>query len=226
MKKSISPSCVIGNRIKSVRMLAGYSRKAFAEKSGISGATLRAWEEPVQKRNGITQKGAIRLVQGLQESGISCTLEWLLEGKGPGPSLLNSNPINVSTDAKLEISWNEEESIFKDIESFKINNPNPIVAIITDGSMLPFYSYSDYVGGSKKTGNEIASLVGLNCIIELEDLTIVRRITSSNSQGKYTVRALNIDPSVTQPVIENVEILSAAHIIWHRSRQRLKTIII
>lgn len=216
---------LIGNRIKSVRMLAGYSRKAFSDMTGISAATLRAWEEPIEKRRGITKKGAFRLVEALKGCNVFCTIEWILHGIGYGPKLIEMQDTSVLNGLNT-VTWDEEESIFKDIESFKVNNINPIVAIIIDGSMLPFYSYGDYVGGLKRTGKEIVSLASSNCIVELPDLTLVRRIKSIQSDGYMTLSALNIDPHVTIPEIHTKQVVSAAKIIWHRSREKIRSIVV
>ncbi len=224
-KKNLLDYNATGNRVKSARMLTGCTRKAFSEKTGISAATLRVWEEPLAGRSGITKKGAERFTLILQSCGIYCTVEWLLLGKGPGPTLLNVDKETIFKNIE-PITWGEEEAIFKDIEAFKANNPNPIVAIVTDGSMIPFYSYGDYVGGVKRTGQEINALIGCNCIIELPKITIVRKISLINNLGRYTLSALNIDSSIINPVITDTEIISAAKIIWHRSREQVKSIII
>lgn len=217
---------IIGNRIKSVRMLAGYNRKAFSEKTGISAVTLRVWEEPPSDRHGVTENGIFRLIKALEICGINCTPEWIIEGTGLGPSLIGINTKEILDSSQSEITWDEEESIFKDIESFKSNNPNSIVTMIIDGSMLPFYSYGDYVGGSKKFGSDIITLVGLNCIIELKDSIIIRKVSALSDNNKYTLTAVNIDQSVKIPIINEAEIISAAKIVWHRCKEKTTNIII
>lgn len=185
-------------------------------------ATLRAWEEPTEGRNGLTQKGATRLVQSLRDMSIYCTEDWLLSGDGPGPKLLSALP---SLDNKDEptVEWGEEESIMRDIDSFKSNNPNPVVAIVNDGAMLPRFSYGDYVGGSMVVGEEISSLVGVDCIIEMDGKTLIRRITSG-SEGRYTLAALNLDASIQDSILTDVELVSAAAIVWHRWRRKMNDI--
>jgi len=206
-----------GDRIKSARMLAGYTRKAFADKFSIPVPTIRAWEEPPVGRNGVTPSGVKRLIKVFQESGIYCTEDWILHGKGPGPTL-----VDRYSDAAPEaaITWGEEESILRDIESFKQNNRSAMVAVVTDRSMIPYYSYGDYVGGEKKTGRDIRSLVGLNCIVEVRGKLLIRRISMVDSHNRYTLTALNVEGSGFEPVMLNVEITAAAQIVWHRGRAR------
>jgi len=210
-------AAIIGNRVKSTRMLAGYTRTAFSQISGISMATLRTWEDPTHGRRGITKKGAKRFINVVNNLGIYCTEEWLLLGKGPGSTIMDVIK-NVSLDNNSTVTWGEEEAIFKDIESFKTNNPDPIVASIVDDSMLPFYSYGDYIGGSRKTGDNIAALIGLNCIIELQDKIVVRKISIIDNENKYVLTALNIKPSTVDAVIVRTDLVAASEIVWHRSR--------
>lgn len=217
---------IIGNRIKSVRMLAGYNRKAFSKKTGISAVTLRVWEEPSSDRQGITENGVSRLITALEICGIHCTADWITHGIGSGPTLVDLDRSKILGNDQNVITWDEEEAIFKDIESFKSNNPDPIVAIIIDGSMLPFYCYGDYVGGTKRFGDDIISLSGLNCIIELQDLTLIRKLDFIEKEKIFTLSAINIDSSVKNPVIHNAEVISAAKIVWHRSKEKIRNIIV
>ena len=123
---------------------------------------------------------------------------------------------------KPEITWGEEESILKDINSFKSNNNDPIVAILTDGSMLPEYSYGDYVGGSRIYGDNIKELAGLNCIIQLEERTIIRKINLVDDM--YICTSVNQDKNIKDPILSDIKPVSAAEIIWHRWRKKIKDI--
>ena len=211
----------VGNRVKIARMLSGHNRQSFSEKSGISMATLRAWEEPITGRYGLTKKGAGRFVNALNEMGIYCTSDWLLHGTGPGPNIIrHSNEALLDIE---EVNWGEEEAILKDIEAFKKNNPDPIVAIVTDGSMLPKFSYGDYVGGCKVYGEEIKKLMGINCIVGMKEKTVIRRITSA-SESLYTLTAINQESTTTDIVIADAVLQFSAEITWHRWRKKIQNI--
>jgi hypothetical protein len=206
-----------GDRIKSARMLAGYTRKAFADKFSIPIPTIRAWEEPPVGRNGVTVSGAKRLIKVFHESGIYCTEDWILHGRGPGPTIVDRY---CDSGPEKQITWGEEESILRDIESFKQNNRSAMVAVVTDRAMLPYYNYGDYVGGEKKTGRDIRSLVGLNCIVEVGGKILIRRISMIDQHNRYTLTALNMELPGIAPVMLNVEIAAASQIVWHRGRAR------
>jgi hypothetical protein len=198
-------------------MLAGYTRKAFADKFSIPVPTIRAWEEPPVGRNGVTTSGIKRLIKVFHESGIYCTEEWILNGAGPGPTLVDRYN---DTAPEKAITWGEEEAILRDIESFKQNNRSAMVAVVTDRAMLPYYSYGDYVGGEKKTGKDIRLLLGLNCVVEVRNKLLIRRISMVDAHNRYTLTALNMEVPGADPVVTNVEISAAAQIVWHRGRAR------
>lgn len=213
----------VGNRVKSARMLSGHSRRSFSAESSISMATLRAWEEPTAGRYGLTKKGAERFVSALNEMGVYCTTDWLLHGVGPGPNIIRTAH-EMALDIE-EVSWGEEEAILKDIEAFKRNNHDPIVAIVTDGSMLPKFSYGDYVGGCKVYGEEIKKLIGVTCIIGIDEKTVIRRLTSA-SGSRYTLTALNQESTTVDTVITDIILKFAAEITWHRWRKKIQDITI
>ena len=206
----------IGNRIKSARMLSGLSRPDFCEKTGISLPTLSAWESPPKGRNGLTDKGAELLIAALKMIGILCLKEWLLFGSGASPKLLS---YNLPCGNSASLSWDKEEAIIKDIESFKKNNSQAIVRLISDDLMLPLYPPDAYVGGCKIFGNDIARLVGTNCIIKTEDGDeIVRRIQWKNKDF-YLLIGINLDLKENNVKMKKIEY--AAEIIWVRKRSSL-----
>lgn len=207
----------IPQRIKAARSIAGYAeRKAFCHKFGFPLATLEAWE---RGKNLLTSKGARRLVDILRGVGIYCSEEWLLEGKGISPRPLKEfieeedlsphNPYH-SLDKNLKIA--------KEISTFITLNEGAHVTLIRDDAMLPFYEEGDYVGGIRKAGSFLSEAVNKRCIIELlNGNTIVRQLYQGKDKGSYNISAINLN-SKKGPILEqNVEILSAAPIIWHRA---------
>lgn len=211
----IATSRAICKRVKSARMLTGLSRKDFSQ-FGISAPTLSSWESITSSRQ-LTEKGANRLVQALYKAGVNCSVNWLLNGVGAGPSLID-NPIHSTNDNTI-VSWSEEESIFREIEFFKEINASPTVLLVQDKGMEPFFNRGDYVAGNKKYGDDIDSLKGLNCIIETnENEFYVRRLEEGRQKGLYTLSCLTIDKDITNIILTDVAIKSAAEIVWHRKR--------
>ena len=82
-----------GKRVRSARMLTGLTRKKFEEKYKIHENTLKSWESPKQSQQGLTEKGAKRLIEALKNESINCTVEWLMTGAGHGPKLTNTHSV-------------------------------------------------------------------------------------------------------------------------------------
>lgn len=206
----------IGRRVKSSRMLAGLSRKDLNDKYGISAATLRSWEDPKGGRKGLTEKGALRLIKALADAGVSCNVTWLMTGSGSGPSL--AKPSFYSSEPS-DITWNEEEAIFREIAFFKEINSHAIVVMVKDRGMEPYYEQNGYVAGNKVSNNMISNLLGLNCIVEtLRGDVLVRRLQKGSQDGRYTLVCLNPVQEIQEVIINDVELVNAAEIVWYRKR--------
>lgn len=209
-----------GNRIKSVRMLCGLTRKGFASFSKISIPTLRSWEEPEHSRNGLTQKGAQRLSEAFYKYGIICTAEWLYWGKGFAPKIIDAQNNSIISIENEDAYWSDDEAIIKDVEAFKIHNKDSIVSMVQDTAMLPFFCLGDFVGGQRFYDKQIESLIGLNCIIESTSDIFIRKIVEFISHNIFIISSLNY----RDPVLQRVAIDSAAEIIWHRKRATVRHI--
>ena len=215
-KASTNTPDSVAHRVKSARMFSGLSRKTFSERAGLSIATLRSWEEPGTGRRGITPKGAARLIKALNKLEVFCSADWILRGEGTGPRLFTPSPLASAEEPAL---WSEEESVLKDLHSFKQNNPDPNLLLIADNAMAPFYLKGEYVGGSKKVGVAIEGMVGCDCIIETTAGCFLRRLGQRIADDTYVLIALNQD---TEQGSYNAHVISAAEVVWRRSRRRMR----
>ncbi|HAU1408746.1 TPA: XRE family transcriptional regulator [Legionella pneumophila] len=216
MKNAIKVSednSAMGHRIKRARMLAGLSRKDLEEKHGISIHTLQSWE---LGRNPINKTKAATLIEILHKYDVTCSIDWLLEGIGKGPSVIENEfqnyPSLADTVGDLIAS---EQTIQKEIDFFKTNNPNAVVIRVSDDSMEPEYKVGDIVGGIKFINQDKKNqCVGHNCIVETTEGIFFRRLIKS--EDKYLLVCNNNRTSVSDPVISPDLILSIAPVIWHR----------
>lgn len=212
-KNSVDQKSGAGRRIKMVRTLAGISRKDLENKHGISMHTLQSWE---LGRNPITEKAASTLVEIFHSTGVSCSMQWLLEGTGKSPALLESEftpypPIDKDIAPLLDI----ENTIQREIDFFKNNNPNATVIIVSDDTMEPTYSQGDFVGGTQYIHpQKINECIGHDCIVEISEGTFFRRLMQR--KGGYALVCLNPQTEIEDPVIFTKTILAATPIIWHR----------
>jgi transcriptional regulator with XRE-family HTH domain len=197
-------------RIKLMRSICGLTREQFEKVSGVSGNTLRAWEEGT---NNLTKKGAARLEAAFLKFNKFCPMDWLLYGTGLAPSLeglIQSCSISLTAKkADMEIA-----TILREMEFFATINPSPLIFVVDDG-MQPKYNSGDFVAGNKVVGDDIAKLDGRECIVMIADNQILcRRLFKSHQTNRYDLICLN--PQATVPEKLNVEITAAAEIVLHR----------
>ncbi len=205
----------ISQRIKAARSIAGYAeRKAFCLKFNFPIATLEAWE---RGKNPLTQKGAKRLVEILRNLGIYCSEEWLIKGVGISPRPLQEMSEGGGASSSIG-SLSNNLKIAREISTFITLNKEASVTIMRDDAMLPFYEKGDYVGGIKKKGTHLVEAINKRCIIELANgKTIVRQLYQGADPKTFNVSAINLNTK-SQPIAQhNVEIISAAPIVWHRT---------
>jgi HTH-type transcriptional regulator, cell division transcriptional repressor len=214
-----------GKRLKSLRMMADLSRKCVEEKYRISAGTLQSWEDG--RYGGLTEKGAKRFLHVLQQEGIQCTSDWLLHGIGIGPQATDSLYLDRQQPV-LEVEQmransadlaGEDQAIVTELLAFRRSNSNAIDIIVRDDGMGPSYQVGDYVGGKRRYNHDISNLVGRNCIIETTLGEIyLRHLRRGTGEHRYTLMCINPYTTVHEPTLYDVQLLSAAPVIWHRCK--------
>lgn len=213
---SIEEQIARAKRALSLRQMTHLSRQKFEKRFGISTSTLQHWEDP--KKNGLTLKGAKRLIQILQQSGIYCSVEWLMHRIGPGPQTLPTHAESHRAKPTHRVSEiSEAEHIASELALFTQHYPEVIHTVVSDNSMEPRFSAGEHVAGIRRYRQGITSLVGQDCIVVTkEGQLLVRRIRAEDAPGFYHLSCLNMDASIAKPVLYHVELVSAAPIIWSR----------
>ena len=203
----------MGHRIKRARMLAGLSRKDLAENHGISPHTIQSWE---LGRNPINKSKATKFIEILHQYDVRCSVDWLLDGSGNGPAVIDSEFNNYPLlDETVGNLINTEQAIQKEIEFFKTNNQSAVVHMVSDDAMAPAYKPGAFVGGVKFIiQNKKEECIGHDCIVDTPDGTFFRRLIKSSD--KYLLVCNNNQTTVSEPVISADTILSVAPVIWHR----------
>lgn len=208
-----------GKRLKSLRMMAGLSRKALEDKYDVSASTMQSWEDA--KAGGLTEKGAKRSIEVFRQEGIRCTVDWLLYGIGLPPQLsdkLFQQQIHMQViESRVEIT--EERAIVNELLAFRQHNPDAVEFIVPDDGMKPLYYKGDYVAGKRRYNEAIDNVVGMDCIIETkENEVLLRRLKPGSQSGRFTLICLNPDSNVFEFALHDREILSAAPVIWVRRK--------
>lgn len=201
-------------RLRRIRHLANLSREELCADGTIGIATLISWE--VGRFGGLSKKGASRVIERVAKEGVFCSLEWLLYGIGVGPEL-RANFEKVVLSDQDENSLNEKEKIIEELMTFRKLNKNPIDIIINDDSMLPHYQSGDFVAGTRRSSENIKSLLGLDCIIQTKDgLMVVRNLQQGPRLESFNLVATNLHAKAKDLIFYDKELVTAAPIIWHR----------
>ena len=201
-----------GERIKLARNMLGLNRQDMERKFQISHNTLQAWEID---RLPLSKKGATRLSKVLLGLGLICSEEWLLHGSGQFPFFLKEKQ-------EFFDNFDDEINILREAEVFRTLNPDPVVLMVPDDGMHPKFALGDYIGGNKRTGNDIKKLIGTDCIVtSIQGDTFIRRLLVGEKESCYTLSCIN--PYTDQPpIISNIVLTSAAQVVWHRTKEILK----
>jgi transcriptional regulator with XRE-family HTH domain len=198
-------------RVLSLRKMTGLSRREFAKRYGVAPGTLQHWEDV--HGNGLTEKGARRLINALHSSEIYCSIEWLMQGTGHGPSTDSESHILSVTYS----STTEKNNIITELNLFYQHYKEAIDCVITDDSMWPQFKINDHVAGDRHYGAAIAQCLNQECIVmTIEGELLVRELRRSELPNHYTLACTNPRSSVTKPIIYDMELVSAAPVIWIR----------
>ncbi len=211
-----------GRRLKAARMMSGLTRNGLEEKYGISASTIQSWE--AAKAGGLTERGVKRVIPVLRQEGIFCTSDWLLYGVGTPPQPTN---LHFTQAAEPPTTNNhvlpEDKAIIQELLTFRNLNPGFIDLVVADDGMAPQYDMNDYVGGKRRMGDEMTRLIGIDCIVETSNNEILlRRIKAGSRAGVYMLMCTNPDTNLKSPTLYDVELHSAAPVIWHRRHDPLE----
>jgi transcriptional regulator with XRE-family HTH domain len=209
-----------GKRLKSLRMMAGLSRKALEDKYEVSASTMQSWEDA--KAGGLTEKGAKRAIEVFRQEGIRCTIDWLLYGIGLPPQLsdkLFQQQIRLHESPEDRVEITEERAIVNELLAFRQHNPDAVEFIVPDDGMMPLYYKGDYVAGKRRYNEAINNVLDMDCIIETkENEVMLRRLKTGSKTGLYTLICLNPNANVAEFALHDREILCAAPVIWLRRK--------
>lgn len=200
-----------GKRLSQARRMSGLSRAEIEEKYAIKAPSLKSWE--AGRYTGLTEKGARRMSSVLKQEGIQCTVGWLMSGEGSPPTVIQTElPRGKNKKAFLN-----DPSLLPEIEFFKQHHLNAICVQITDDGMEPHYRIGDYVAGERYYQDAISQAMGHVCIVETQmEGVLIRLVRKGSREGLYNLQCLNVYTELPKPVLYDVELSSAAPIIWHR----------
>lgn len=204
-----------GKRLKTARLMAGLTRKNLEKKYHLSASTVQSWESA--KAGGLTARGANRVIPILHQEGVFCSSKWLLYGIGNAPQPANIHIKIQEIDFNTPPELPEDDIIVQELVTFRELNGNVLDFIVNDDGMEPYFSLGDYVCGKRRTGEDIESIVGMDCIIEtINNGTFLRRLKMGTRSGLYTLICTNPNTTVYVPTLYDQNLISAAPVIWQR----------
>ncbi len=208
----------IGGRLKKIRKMTGLSVEEFAEKLGYTRQSISYWENA--NNHGLSQKGAMAVVQFVKNYGILCDVAWLMYGVGEVytlPSWKNLSPQAVTADKNEKIHI-KHFHIYQEIDLFTRSHKEAIVTEITHSMLEPFWQKGDWVGGcfAPITKEQLGKI----CILEVGDSVEVRMLQPGDSSNAYNVSFINHNQDDTSLPFErkNIALKDAALItrLWRK----------
>lgn len=200
-------------RVRQLRKSLHLSRKTLSDKYkkyGITASALQSWEDV--RWNGLTEKGAQRLVQAFQDEGAQVTVEWLMFGIGDDPRGIIFPSALLPTP-----SLSEQENIAQELRLFHQLNSDAVDTVVSDDGCAPWLAIGDYVAGKRYFGHDIDKAIGHPSIVQtLSGNVLVRMVNRGNMKEHYTLSCSNPATTAKQAIIENTKLFSAAPILWIR----------
>ena len=196
-------------RLLSLRGMSGLSRDLIHKRYGIAKATLQNWESA--RAGGLTRKGAQRILKAYHAEGVICTMDWLIDGVGTGPQLSANSPQSPDRTQHGHLP-----RLADDIAHLRALYEQLADMPIDDLSMHPSYPRYAHVAGVSYFCDQVQLTVGRDCIVHAVGYPpLFRRVVPANTVGLYHLVPLNL--SGEYPIITDVEILSAAPVLWVRA---------
>jgi HTH-type transcriptional regulator, cell division transcriptional repressor len=216
-EKTVSLSKEQGKRLVRLRNLANLSRKNVSARYGINVNTYTNWELGVY--DGLSKNAVSKISNFCQHEGIIFSIEWLLYGVGEGPHICPVFPTPPQDTVSKPNLDNEEQQIISELLYFREHHKEHIDMVVSNDSMEPRFMIGEYVAGIKYYREAIDALIDKDCIVQTKDgKLLLRKIKNKNSGGHYTLTCNNPNTKITEPVLYDVELISAAPVLWQRRK--------
>ncbi len=191
-------------RLKKLRKMSGLSQAAFAKKHNFGIATINHWENLLGSSQGLTEKGAYRIVKAMKHENVICTEEWLLSGSGSPPTQLLPTRRKLTNMFQFDIDKADlQKMVDRQVEelgekycSFEVD----------DNAMEPHFNSGDIVVALQLNETIIPEYDNEICLIELKNGTKLLRQFRITNTGQYLLyntnpdcakqNAIMLDPSV------------------------------
>lgn len=211
-----------GKRLRVLRKMSGLTLEELSSRYDFGVSTIKYWE--CAKNNGLSSKGAKKVIAVMQSEGIHCSYMWLMHGIGLPPQFLDVHYHggNKTIDSNIGVkqsTYEDEKSIEQEVTKFCENVTQAITLTVFDDGMEPLYSIGDSVGGRRLYGADLAKSIDKNCIVETVDHQLLcRKVAQGASLNSFNLYCINPNTISNPPHLYEVKLLSAAPIsrAWKR----------
>ena len=205
-----------GIRARAFRQALRYSRRALAQKYPfLKEGTLQNWEDA--RFGGLTENGARQLAKAYNSEGLDCREEWLFYGIGSSPfeTSFAVGTTNLRLNQLAEPKVDYQTLVTKELDLFHQCYTNSVDAIIADDGLHPGLWLGDHVAGVRYYAENLDQIMHIPCIIQTQlGEVLVRILTPSGSPDRYNLACTNPNTTVSQPILEDIRIFSAAPVLW------------
>lgn len=192
----------IGQRIKSLREKAGFSRSQFSSKFGISASTLRSYE------SGDTSIPDVKMAffknifrdLGFDLDVFPTQTDTILDKESISPSSFHLNDINIK----------------REIDFFKKINADFVLYTVTNNFMYPIFNPGDILGGIKNFDKgSFQKFCGIICIVlDLDSEKFIGRVLDVNKDSVF-ISPCNHSDARSYPFTEVKNTLAIAQVTRH-----------
>lgn len=173
-----------GLRIKAARTLTNLNQETFADRFKFAYPSVKNWE---LGRSIPRDDTVAKIIDALLECGVKTSRDWLLFGTGSGPNHIAEGSDNTCADSpKTEISdFSQEIAQFE--RACVKHNIRPLVVVVSDDLMRPFFFKGDIVGAEsmdlKALGPKSELILEYPFLVEIAPSTFQPRLLSYNQGG-------------------------------------------
>lgn len=207
-----------GKRLELLRVIAGLSEIEAAKITQVAPITYKDWE---YGKHPIPVRRIRYLLDMIRLEGLTCTIEWITDGVGEGPSKIQKFEVRepqvyLRESVKPIGHQGEILQIQKELATFLQGYADAIDFTVQDDGMAPIFSPGDIVAGVKLYGKEIKKIYGTPAIVTLDNgITMLRILHKGSASEKHTLLCSNI-ASKEEQILHEVGLLNIAPVIWHR----------
>ena len=134
-----------GIRLQKLIQMTGLTVTEFAMKYSIGESTIHQWQQG--RLNGLSQKGAYKIIQMIRLEGIACHTRWILEGTGQEPQYFDVRSYTNNTSLQpSETHQHDLDKIYHECDTFLNQYPQAATFKMLDNSMEPHFKKGCYLG--------------------------------------------------------------------------------